>query len=186
MVQTMTIVRTIEIPASSEEVWNAVKDFGGIYKWNPYVQSVSLLSESNEGEGAVRVCHMYDGTSIKESVSGMNYENMEMEVRIVDGLPSAMKEPPIALLKVSGDETRSKVSMTMDVSLRYGLVGRLMKRFMVEPRFASTIEHLLKGLRTYIESDAYIGKRGKLLSADEARMEWETADDRLAEVPFSL
>ncbi len=182
----MTIVKTIKIQAPSEEVWNAVKDFAGIYKWNPYVKSVSLLSENGEGEGSIRVCHMYDGSSVKETVSEMDYENMEMKVRIVAGIPSVMKNPPVAHLKVSGDETGSTVNMTLEVSLRYGPLGKLMKRFMVEPRFASTIEELLKGLKTHIESDSFIGKRGTLLSEEEAKIEWQTADEQLKHVPFPL
>lgn len=62
------VTRVMQVPA--EKVWAAVEDPGDVYKFHPRVKTSPLINgQTGGGVGSGRVCHFYNGGSIKETVT---------------------------------------------------------------------------------------------------------------------
>ena len=60
---------TKRVDAPAQDIWAAFNDWGGIWRFQPWVVRSPLLSQNNDGVGAKRRCEFVDKTSIVESVS---------------------------------------------------------------------------------------------------------------------
>ena len=68
----MKIEKTCTVSATLEQVWAAMIDWGGVWKFQPFVVRSPLLSAHNEGVGAARRCEFSDNTSIVETVTAVD------------------------------------------------------------------------------------------------------------------
>lgn len=175
----MTVHEEILINSGSDKVWAAVKDFANVQKWNPYVESVSLLTDESENKGATRVCHLYDGSKLKERVMDLDSEERIVTINILEGIKGPIVSPPEIKLTVLDKDDKTLVKMDFDVQLRFGFIGKIIKKLVVEPQIKNNVENLLKGLKSHIVSGSYIGKRGELLTLDAAKNEWGKAAESL-------
>lgn len=71
----------VNLTASAEEVWQTLRDFGGINQWAPGIASLSL---SGAGVGAVRTATYQDGTRTKERLESLNNASRTLSYTILE------------------------------------------------------------------------------------------------------
>lgn len=59
---------TREIRAEKSAVWAAIDDFGGIDEFEHTIERSRIIDGPETGEGAVRECHVDDGTRVEEKI----------------------------------------------------------------------------------------------------------------------
>lgn len=67
------------IPASANEVWKLVSDFGEL---NQFVEAVEKCTSDRTGVGAVRTLTLQDGGIVKEKLQSLDNENRELTYTI--------------------------------------------------------------------------------------------------------
>lgn len=152
----------IQIQASKETVWTALADFGGVWKYNPAVNSSRSLTAANEGVGAERHCDLaFAGAAVDERIVEWD-DNGSYVVEIYDG----KKLPPIknvlARLTVKESGGSSIVTAKMDYETKLGPIGSVMDRFMISPKFGKAFSGMLVGLKHHIETGSNVEMSTKL------------------------
>lgn len=112
----VTITRTAEIRASTDEIWALLADFAAISRWAPNVDHSCLLSEQTEGVGTVR--RIQTGrTTVVETVgtwepgAALGYE--------ITGLPPVIRSVTNTWrLEPAGDHTRTTLTSEIDAGPR--------------------------------------------------------------------
>jgi len=154
MVQ-VRIVRIIDVPC--ERAWELVSDFVNIQNIHPMVKTVDQRSDQTKGLGAVRACNFYDGNQLVEEIVAWDETNHTFTIRMVDGsVPLKRAEGVISVEKI--DDQTSKMVMDMGMSAKFGLLGKLMERFVFKPKFGSAIGDLFAGVQVYDKTGIPIGK----------------------------
>lgn len=82
------VIREVVIKAAPDKVWGMVKDFGGLHKWHPAVESITTETKADEtGEKLLhRTLTLKGGGSILEKQTLNSDADMKMEYRIVEGV----------------------------------------------------------------------------------------------------
>ncbi|WP_199444006.1 SRPBCC family protein [Umezawaea beigongshangensis] len=60
------------VPVSAEEVWDLLRDFGGLPGWHPLVAATTLVSGTATGVGAIRRVTMGDGSEVVERLVSLD------------------------------------------------------------------------------------------------------------------
>ena len=151
--------KSIVIDASPEQVWAVLKDFGGVHRWHPKVERSPLTGARNEGLGAGRVCHFYDGTSVREQV--VEYaEGERMRVELSEfSMPLHRAEATLALRALG--QGRSEVTFSMDYDVKFGPLGWVMNSLMMQPMLGKLFEQILEGLRHHVTTGELVGRDGE-------------------------
>lgn len=148
---------TVHIDAPAEEVWEAIGDFGNIFKWNPAVPASHLTSDEVVGAGTTRHCDLtVPGASIEERITdwqeGRSYSveiYQKKRVPFVKNLEATVSVEP----SESGSEGRFE--------FRYdtaGPLGRFMDRFVIGAQNRRTAELFVSGLKHYVETGEEVAK----------------------------
>lgn len=146
------------IKASPDDVWRALADFGGVHRFHPMVESANLLSEHNGGLDAMRVCNFYDGTSVKERVSGWkDGEHMRVELSEFS-MPLKRATATLNVAPVGTDSAR--VTFALDYTPKFGPLGALMDVLMMKAMMGRMMKSVLKGLDEHVRTGALIGEKG--------------------------
>lgn len=146
------LTREIWIDAPKNEVWAALADFGNIYRFNPSVPSSHSTNELSSGEGATRHCDfLVEGSSVEERIVEW-HEGDRMVVEIYEGVKTPPWENVFADIAVEEVDGGTLVRGTMSYDMRYGPVGSLMDRFMIQPQFGKAWGGIFAGLKQYIET----------------------------------
>ena len=145
------IDRRVEIDAPAERVWEALREFGAIQRWNPAVPESHSTSDEKEGVGATRHCDLASpGVSIEERVIAWK----EGESYTVE-ISSAKKVPlkrAVVTLKVVPNGDKSVFTLHQEYSLKMGLLGRIMDRMSARRQFGSALSGLAAGLKHFVET----------------------------------
>lgn len=159
----------VRINAPREQVWEALADFGGIYKFNPTVPKSYSTSEANGGVGATRHCDLaVQGASIEERIVEWQ-EGEKYAIEIYDGQKSPPFKSAVAQISVAEDGNGSVVRGKLDYELKYGPIGSLMDAVMVKSQFNNAWNGLFAGLKHYVETGEEVnGLDGLDLSAVES------------------
>ena len=82
------VIREVIIKAEPAKVWAMVKDFGGIHKWHPAVESTTTETKADEAgtELLHRTLTLKGGGTILEKQTINSDEEMKLEYRIVEGV----------------------------------------------------------------------------------------------------
>lgn len=92
------VVETVQIKASVDKAWAAVKDFDSLPKWHPGFASDELTSGSNGKVGAMRKLTIKDGPVIVERLTAYDEAAHSYHYRIVESpLPITDYESRIAV-----------------------------------------------------------------------------------------
>lgn len=151
----ITVRQTLQFPIS--RVWEALSDFGGIYKFHPAVRHSELLDGSkNGGVGAQRRCEFVNGRHVDEQVTAWT-PSQKMDVAIVGGnMPIKTATATLSVRKVNNATT--EVTMDMDYTPKMGPLGALMNLLMMKRQFRGMMQQILQGLELHLETGAVIGK----------------------------
>lgn len=157
------ITVTREINSSVEAVWSVLDDFESVHLYNPAVDSSKVVGNKATGPGAQRVCHFYDGSSLKETITeyspnkGYSFELSEF------ALPLKVATSHFRLAPVSADKCR--LAITMEFKPKFGPAGWLMAKLMMRPMLKKALAGVAKGLDEYVSTGRRTGKNGVLSPA---------------------
>jgi hypothetical protein len=151
-----------KINSNPKKIWEVLDKFGGISAYHPLVKTSPIANGVESGLGAERVCHFEDGNSIKERIveydAGKSYK-----VSIIDAGAFPLNEA-IATLSVKPiSNNESNVSFDMNFKPKFGPMGWLMAKLMMEGQFKKTLSSVLQGLEDHIRTGKVVGKNGVLL-----------------------
>jgi carbon monoxide dehydrogenase subunit G len=152
-----SVQRSRIVPAPTADVWPLLDDFGGVSRYHPNVDSSRVVNGVESGLGACRECVFEDGGRIEETIIG--YEPGESyTVAFTDMGPYPLVSNVVRIDVESMDEGHSRVTFTAQFEPKYGPLGWLMGRVVMEPRFAKQLDTALEGLAAHVRpDDAYAG-----------------------------
>ncbi|MEZ4339237.1 MAG: SRPBCC family protein [Sandaracinaceae bacterium] len=154
------ITRHVDAPPS--RVWEALADFGGIYKFHPLVERSPLLTEQARGLGAERRCEFVDGHHVCERVIGWD-EGRSLQIEVYDGsMPLACAEGTLTVAPASGG---ADVTFAFGYEPTMGFVGRIMDALVMRRRMTDTLDKILVGLGAHLRTGAGIGRDGAPVAA---------------------
>ncbi len=156
----VTITR--EMSHDVQEVWRLLDDFGAISKYNPGVESAEILSPKPTGLDAQRICHFYDGSSLKETI--VRYEPGQGYSFDLSDFALPLKQATTHFdLKRIGDG-RSLLTVTLEFIPKFGPLGWAMGKLMMRPMLQRALRGVTKGLDDHMRTGAIVGKGGALLA----------------------
>jgi ligand-binding SRPBCC domain-containing protein len=155
---TVSATRTIDAPIA--DVWNAIDDFGNVYRFHPKVEHSRSLDDVAAGEGAKRQCDFYGGGSIREEVVESVSQKKQV-VDIFDNGPFPLKRNVARFDLDPVEDDRTDVTMTISFVPKYGPAGWLMAKLVMEGQFRDLLEDLLAGLDTYLRTGEVVGPDGQ-------------------------
>ena len=148
---------TKRIDAAAEDVWAAFNDWGGIWRFQPWVVRSPLLSQKNEGVGAKRRCEFVDKTSIVETIT-----------RIEDGraVHMSLSEAPkpmkggTSVIRISPRDKTTDVTVEMDIEIGMGPLGAIMGQLMMKPMMIKRVSLMLDSLEHHLKTGGKIDSKG--------------------------
>ena len=147
-----TETRSVYVDAPRHQVWDVLADFGNIYKFNPNLTGSYSTSDANSGVGATRHCDLtFSGASIEEEIIAWN-EGESYQIEIVDGTRTPPFKSVVATLAVADEGVGTRVTMTMEYSLKFGPIGRAMDALGIRKQYAKAVTLILAGLKHYVET----------------------------------
>ncbi len=82
---------SINIDAPASNVWDIVKDFGGLNNWHPMFSGDVIKSGTNNQIGAVRTLTIQDGPSFDEQLMVWDDHGRHFTYRVIDPAPLPLK-----------------------------------------------------------------------------------------------
>ena len=162
----MTIKKTSSrvIHASPETIMNLLSDVTSVDLWNPHVKKVDLVSKSpnqKEGLGAARVCHFFDNTSLKETVTESDTHHIRMVVTDYE-IPMKTMNIEFRVEQRGGLDNKnaetSVLSFTMEYNVKYGLIGYLLGISLLKMKIHSVQSKILAGIDSYLTTGKPVEK----------------------------
>jgi carbon monoxide dehydrogenase subunit G len=140
------------INAPADAVWDALADFGGVWRYSPTVNESHSTSEATTGLGAERHCDLtFAGASVEERIVDWQ-EGRSMDVQIVEGKRTPPMTDIIAHFELEPDGDATIVRASMRYDMKFGPLGWAMDHTMVRPKFGSAFSQILAGLKHYLET----------------------------------
>jgi hypothetical protein len=142
---------------SVDRVWSALEDFGGVHRWSAGVEASPINAGTpDSGVGAERNCALYDGNYIQERVT----ESVEKERLALEVFDTSM---PIKSANAWFDleatsDGGSKLDMTMDYVVKFGIVGKAMDAVMLKGAMTKSLTNLLAALDAHLTTGEHIEK----------------------------
>jgi len=143
---TVSVEKVISVPA--EDAWAALDEFGRVSEYNPHVATSKIIDGPETGVGATRECVFEDGGRIEEKIveysPGSNYT-----VEFIDVGSMPLKQNRV---QISVEERGESAVVTMAATFepKYGFLGTIMAKLMMESRFQKTFKEILDGLEAYV------------------------------------
>lgn len=142
----ITVTRTLNVGA--DRAWAALADFGNIANFHPGLSGSHLLDGSAlAGVGAERRCDLKDRNYLVERVLHWQ-EGHAYTVDIID--TSMPLRRATATLRVEPiDAHHCQASMQVDMTLKFGLLGKVMEVLAARGVMRRTMVGILNGLETF-------------------------------------
>jgi mxaD protein len=80
----LRVVESVEIKASPDKVWAAIRDFDGLNKWHPGFSADQIVSGGNGQVGSVRKLTIKDGPSFTERLTAYDDAKHNYHYRIIE------------------------------------------------------------------------------------------------------
>lgn len=84
---TLNVYQTVDIAASPDASWNAVKNYDNLHGWHPAFESTQLTSGQNNTPGAMRRLTLKGGGSFDEELLAFDGNARKLRYRIVGPSP---------------------------------------------------------------------------------------------------
>lgn len=139
------------IDAPSERVWQVLDDFGNVAAYNPAVDASRVVTDAETGEGACRECVLSESGRIEETI--VDYrpgEGYTVEFTDLGSLPMAANTVEFDLLPVDAD--RTEVTVSSRFTPKYGPLGWLVAKLVMERRLRETFDDTLAGLDDHLHA----------------------------------
>ena len=146
-----TLFQSIAIHASSDEVWDALKDFGDVAAWAPYMRISHLVGGLESGKGVRRAMQHELGFRFEEKVTewregqGYDFDVLKAPWPMKDVRESWQLEQSAGAIKVS---TR------VEYGMKLGPLGLLADFFLVRFIVQREMRSGVRGLKEYVERSA--------------------------------
>jgi mxaD protein len=82
--KTLKVVKTVNIQAPVDKVWNTVKDFDSLNKWHPGFAKDEIVKGDGNKPGAVRKLTVKDGPSFTEELLAFDEGTHSYRYRIIE------------------------------------------------------------------------------------------------------
>jgi len=143
-----TIIVTKNIAASADRAWAALADFGNIANFHPGLSGSYLLDGSAaSGVGAERRCDIKDGNYLVERVRDW-HEGQSYTIDIIESSMPVRRATATLSVKPL-DAHHSQAAMVVDMTMKFGLLGKVMEVLMARSAMRRTMVGILDGLDTF-------------------------------------
>ena len=149
--------REVIIHAPVQRVWETLGDIGNIYVWNPGVDNSYLLftttsdKERPLGIGSRRRCVLGKRLYLEEVVVEWLPESA-LTMHVTDSnIPLFKPGANIRFTLETLDANSTRVSVSPDYQLKYGLFGRTVDFAFFNRSYRNGLQDLLNGLKTHVE-----------------------------------
>ena len=140
--RTIELKRHIEAPRS--DVWAVLADFPNIASWNGGVKKSFSTSDATDGVGAKRHCDLSPMGALEETVKVWEPEaRMEISIDSAEGLPIGAG---LAKFVLQPSESGTDVSVVYSYEPKFGFLGELMGRLMLDGQLTKGFTGFLKDL----------------------------------------
>jgi len=157
----LKITTSKRIAARAGDVWRVLEDFGSFYRVNPLLECSPVVNGVTRGIGAERECKFYDGSMIRERITAVRAgESMEIAIT-ASSLP--IRDGRVVIAVVHEDAEHSRVTFDATITLKFGVLGRLLGLVM-RPVLTSQFNLVLRGIATYLATGKTVGPRTALLA----------------------
>lgn len=153
----MHVEKNVRLNAGSSKIWEALSDWGGVWRFHPWVLRSPILGPVSKGVGAARRCEFEDKSSIVETIT--HIEEGRLIKMTLSETPKPMKGGAGSLrLTPRGQQT--DVTVVMDVELGMGPLNPIMGALMMKPMMKKRIQRMLESLEFHLRTGGKIDSRG--------------------------
>lgn len=145
----LQITRTIDINAAVNDVWKKLAKLDEVENFVDSVTRSYYNTEQKEGVGAARTCDVKGFGTIVEEI--IDWKEGETFTYTVEGMPQMVKHAQSKWLLERKGRSETTVSVTSSIETRYGVVGRLMERFALEPKLGEALTGALRQFKEHVE-----------------------------------
>lgn len=131
---------TDRIGAGADRVWDLVRDFGGIQRFAPNIESVNV---QGEGVGAVRTLTLPGGVSLQERLEGCDDASRTFRYAIIGSHPLPFDDY-LATVRLSEDGDGCQIEWSSQFAPRAGAESQAIA--IVEGIYRSGIAGIKKAL----------------------------------------
>jgi mxaD protein len=84
--QPMYVIKTVNINANADKVWDKVSKFSDLGAWHPAVAKTEIVAGTDGKSGAKRLLTLQDGGQIKETLQAYDNKQKSMRYIITEGV----------------------------------------------------------------------------------------------------
>lgn len=139
----------LKIRAPRHLVWSTLADLEGVSRWNPGIKSAECTTDNREGLGATRRCHMRPSGWMTETISEWQPERVIGFA--IENAPPIKTGQARFVLSDSGDGAVTILEASFEYEVRFGPLGPVIDRLVVQRQFASAWPKAMEGLRLFAE-----------------------------------
>ncbi len=159
---TVQVSKIIQLPA--DKLWAALADYGGIYKFAPGVKHSEMLNDVVIGPGAQRICEFAAGGSVKEVITRFQ-EGAFYELDLYD-IKAPIKAGSARFAVTPINPNKTKVEVIFNFQPKFGPLGWVMGKMLIEPQFSKGLAGMLKGLEDHVRTGKLVNQDGFLIDAE--------------------
>ena len=153
----MRVEKTVRVKAPANKVWDAFYDWGGVWRFQPWVLQSPILGSTTQGVGASRRCEFVDKTSIVETITRIE-EGRIIEMSLTE-TPKPMTGGKAVIILTPRDSS-TDVTVSMDVALGLGPLNPIMGNLMMKPMMKTRISKMLESLEYHLQTGGKIDSKG--------------------------
>lgn len=157
MTHAFSVSRELDAPKAA--VWAVLDDFGNLADYDPKNASSQIIAGPETGVGATREAIQHDGGRVVHEI--IEYEPPDgyaFEFTTMAGTPA--KELVLEFDLEAVDESRTRVTITGEVTPKFGPLGWILAKLVIVPKGKRLLENLLDGLATHVRTGQRVGKGG--------------------------
>ncbi len=132
------------INASTDEVWDVLKEFGSVSEWAPTVTKSYYLDAQTFGVGTGRHCDIEGFGGIDEVVTewqeGVGFVYSVTPLGPLDNVNSSWQ-----LTRISDRDTRLQVILSYD--LRFGILGKILHKLVMRRKLEQSLPDTLAAFK---------------------------------------
>lgn len=147
----MKIQRSIEIAAPPEKIWPYLVEPEKIMKWFTLLKKFEYTGKKHSGAGATFYYEEKSGPMLMK----LHYKVTEWleNKKLAFVLTSGMMKKDDQLWAIETTPTGSRFTMTEEVEMPWGIIGKAMVKMFIAGGVAKHIEEIIGNLKTLVEAE---------------------------------